>query len=114
MNVDKMTDSELVERVAREVLNLNMVQRTHDPEVTYIIDGNAIPRGKAFRPFIDMNDLFRMLEKFDGYMIYREAGKFWCRIFVDGLPIVNKMADTMPRAVLEAALEVKGAERCEK
>ena len=33
-----MNDSEMVEMVAREVLNLAMVKRTHDPEVSYIVE----------------------------------------------------------------------------
>lgn len=107
--MDKLTDAELVERVAMEVLKF---------ESDWYALGTAFRRPARmgerklvwWRPFSDMNDLQMIKDKFEYWEIRRDGNdNYRCAIFWDddeGVSVVT--AHTEARAVLEAALKAKG------
>ena len=109
--VPYLTDAELVEAVAREVLGWKEI-------IHYGIDRLGIMRTdfelcdqSLWFPFTDMNDLFMVLEKADEYqltyfktMSEDRHKKFWCIIWKDGFPVGTAHNESLPRAVLEACL----------
>ena len=108
-DIQKMTDAELVEAVAREVLNITnykVFDRIIQPIVKW---ENIDTYPEAWRPFSDMNDLFRMLEKFDNWqvdkMTTQDGSVSYQVIMYDGEIIV--IAETLPRAILEAVLSAE-------
>ena len=103
-----LTDAELVERVAREVLGWE--DDFHFSKDRLVMMNTAL---ESFNPFHDMNDLCLVLEKFRYYQITKHIGcnsigKFDCLLsqYV-GKDVEVRNCNTMHRAVLEAALEVK-------
>jgi len=106
--IKSMTDAELVEAVAREVMGCNV---TGDWGTSGKIICKTPPIGIQFDPFTDMNDLFMVLEKFEEWqLIYssavcdRSSKKYWCTIWREGIPAGQSHNKVKPRAVLEAAL----------
>lgn len=103
-----MTDAELVEAVAREVMGCNV---TGDWGASGKIICKTPPIGIQFDPFSDLNDLFMVLGKADEYQLtYSKTmsedrhKKFWCIIWKDGFPVGTAHNESLPRAALEAAL----------
>ena len=103
--MDKLTDAELVERVAMEVLKF---------ESDWYALGTAFRRPARmgerklvwWRPLTDANDLQMVLDNFDEWYIEKSDGQYFCEL---GADVDNaSTSDTLPRAVLEAALKAKG------
>ena len=110
--MDKLTDAELVERVAREVLGCNV---TGDWGTSGKIICKTPPIGIQFDPFRDANDWLMALEEFEEWQITYSSTIsedrhkiYWCTIWEDGIPIATGHNTDRVRAVLEAALEAKG------
>lgn len=107
-----MTNAELVERVAREVLQYTQVsmgtKRTSTTAFFPIEDTEFGVMWQGFDPLNDMNDLFMVLEKFDEYNIDYKDGEFMVALWADGEGFVS-FANTLSLAVLQAALKAKGA-----
>lgn len=109
--IKDLTDAELVEAVAREVLRwktgsgLDLYMQNH-PELGILWE-DAVGKIIRFDPFHDMNDLFMVLEKFEAW----EVGKDWdgnhCAVWDNQKQSskVNKV--DIVRAVLEAVLEAR-------
>ena len=105
--IKNLTDAELVEAVAREVLGCSV---TGDWGTSGKIICKTPPIGIQFDPFHDMNDLTMVLEKFDDWRMENRFDRYMVTIWPDGpnkIPI-EAQADTLPRVVLEAALKAKG------
>ena len=98
-----MTDAELVEAVAREVLGCSV---TGDWGTSGKIICKTPPIGIQFDPFTDMNDLFIVPEKFDSWGIHKEGTKSYmaCLYWNNNEGVSIGYGDTINRAVLEAAL----------
>ena len=97
MEIKNMTDAELVEAVAREVLRR---------DVKFLVD--AVLLGcecgyKKWNPLSDANDLFMVLEKHDKWEIVRTA-VYTVNIWIAPGEIKQASSIFLPRAVLEAAL----------
>lgn len=96
MTKDNLTDAELVERVAREVTGR---------DAKFLVD--AVLLGcecgyKKWDPLTDANDLQMVLDNFDEWYIEKSDGQYFCEL---GADVDNaSTSDTLPRAVLEAAL----------
>ena len=102
-DIKSLNDAELVEAVAREVLECNV---TGDWGTSGKIICKTPPIGIQFDPFHDMNDLFMVLDNFDEWYIEKSDGQYFCEL---GADVDNaSTSDTLPRAVLEAALKAKG------
>lgn len=104
-DIQKMTDAELVEAVAREVLGW-------DDVVHYTLDRRGLVRthpdniGIAFNPFTDMNDLQMVKDKFDDYQVrYRKGLYDVCVFNLNG--VYGATRDNEARAWLEAALSAE-------
>ena len=110
-DIQKMTDAELVEAVAREVLNITnykVFDRIIQPIVKW---ENIDTYPEAWRPFSDMNDLFMVLEKVERWEIHRYRDGYRVAMVKTIGPneeswIGNFNCD-LPRAVLEAALSAE-------
>ena len=106
-DIKSLNDAELVEAVAREVLECNV---TGDWGTSGKIICKTPPIGIQFDPFHDANDLQMVKDKFEYWEIRRDGNdNYRCAIFWDadeGVSVVTAHAEA--RAVLEAALEAKG------
>lgn len=102
-----LTDAELVEAVAREVLQWQVIG-WNGPLACRDMAGNKV----TFDPFYDLNDLFMVLDGDDSYMILKD-GETGCYTVTVMMERKNAVAttNTLHRAILEAALM---AERSEK
>ena len=109
-----LTDAELVEAVAREVLGIKAVHMHGNLPIAYKkqlwhVD-HMYEYTDPWRPFRDLNDLFMVLEKHDKWEIVRTA-VYTVNIWIAPGEIKQASSIFLPRAVLEAAL---AAERSEK
>jgi len=113
----KLTDVELVEAVAREVLKFGSDWRLttigQDEEPCMVWEQHRAYEGRTYwRPKSNLNDLFMVLEKFDGWNISKdwEFG-YTCAIWKNGRQFSVTARKSLSRSVLEAVLM---AERSEK
>ena len=106
-DIKQLTDTELVEAVAREVLGLSRNKNLteyleRNPELMHKLweqDGHWI----EFNPFANANDLMMVLENFINYQITKLDNGYNVCIGEKGT-WHEVDASTLPRAVLEAAL----------
>ena len=107
-----MTNAELVERVARGVLQYTQIsmgtKRTSTTAFFPIEDTEFGVMWQAFDPLNDMNDLFMVLDQFDEFQIEYKDGEFMVVLWAAGEGFVS-FANTFSLAVLQAALKAKGA-----
>lgn len=98
-----LTDAELVEAVAREVMDAR-VAKLYDKEGDILCIFNDGTNSYHTHFFSDMNDLFMVLEKFGTrIMLYDEETKRHTVMISKKLNAVS-INSLLPRAVLEAAL----------
>jgi len=99
-----MTDEELVEAVAREVLFYK--GDIHSKRPIFLLH---LKEKWAWMPFSDMNDLQMVKDKFDDYEIrYRKGLYDVCIFHIRGVYGATRITET--RAWLEAALAAKRGE----
>ena len=110
MEIKDMTEAELVEAVAREVLDKEAYTAQGGRVFWAYTDNDGNKLARIFDPFHDMNDLFTVLEKHDKWEIVRTA-VYTVNIWIAPGEIKQASSIFLPRAVLEAAL---AAERSEK
>ena len=108
-----MTNAELVEGVAREVLQHTQVRmgkkRTSTTAFFPIEDTEFGVMRQAFDPLNDMNDLFMVLDKFRYYKITKHIGGVDCILTsYAGETVIAENCATEADAVLQAALKAKG------
>lgn len=108
--MDKLTDAELVEAVAREVLGWEPIQwiegslYVRKPENETSVPGETY----LFEPFHDANDWMMVLERQVEWQILRDKDNHWCVIWRDGFMVGAAHDPNLAHAVLEAALKAKG------
>lgn len=110
MEIKNMTDTELVEAVAKEILEWENPMIEGDIAYIALTDNVFNNLWKSFDPFTDLNDLLIVLEKHDKWEIVRTA-VYTVNIWIAPGEIKQASSIFLPRAVLEAAL---AAERSEK
>lgn len=112
VSIQKMTDAELVEAVAREVMGWEDIVHYGVNRLGILRTGIDEILNGCWEPFTDMNDLLMVLERFEGWELSysvtmsRDGHKmYWCVIFDNkgGLAGVAHNIDKA-RAVLEACL----------
>jgi len=111
MDIKEMTDSELVEVVAREVMGFDLIE-VDGLECWYREkDESSKIFGRNFSPLLDMNDLFMVLEKFEEWSISHDETETGNRCLIyremEYVILADVCSDTLPRAVLEAALSAE-------
>lgn len=95
-----MTDAELVEAVAREVLKVHI--QTYSDGTVMIDEKDKI---REFHPFSDMNDLQMVKDKFESWIIIKDGdtGIHKATVIV-GDKATRMICNSEWRAVCEAAL----------
>lgn len=113
-DIKDMTDAELVEAVAREVMGWDVYGDA--PSVSGIIYWMGKERLREWSPFADMNDTQLVKDKMRemGYkvkVILYPSGDVTVIIYQDIREVVMVESNTEVRAVLEAALAAKRGEK---
>lgn len=95
-----MTDSEMVEEVARKVMGFV----SHDGLAWREVNDDSY----LWDPFHDANDLFMVLEKFDKYRITKGHNNWYgADVWIAENVIHGTYSKSIPRAVLEACLSAE-------
>lgn len=108
-DIGSMTDAELVEAVAREVMGYGnhwYLIKSDPPVMRTQLMGE--PSLRWFRPFTDMNDLFMVLDKLDKYRITKGHNNWYgADVWIAENVIHGTYGQSLTRAALEAALSAE-------